>query len=176
MNSIWYDPSDGSIVTSGRNQTAVVKVSADNELVWILGPGRDWKAPWSHALLTAVDGAGTPYEERIQLGDTDAGPAFRITTEYVFIFDNGLARNWSNDGPLFSRGVEYDIDEHRRTVRQVWQYGEERGEPYYSSIISDVDYLPLTGNRLVMPGRVQGDTKAFVTEVTHPARRWFSTR
>jgi arylsulfate sulfotransferase len=57
------------------------------------------------------------------------------------------------------------------TFRQVWQYGEERGAAFYSSNISDVDHLPDTGNRLIMPGNVYGaDRRAFVTEVTYPSQ------
>ena len=66
------------------------------------------------------------------------------------MFDNGLSRNFETVGVPFSRGVEYEIDESAMTVRQVWQYGEERGPDYHSPIISDVDLLPSTGNRLIM--------------------------
>jgi arylsulfate sulfotransferase len=179
MNSVWYDSRDGSLVVSGRNQTAVVKISSDGELLWILGPHRGWVEPWAGRLLTAVDDTGTPFEESIQLGDAEPGPDFRwpwgqhaamyLPNGNVFLFDNGFIRTWSSLAPLFSRGVEYEIDEERMTVRQVWQYGEERGSPYYSTIISDVDHLPITGNRLIMPGLVQQDRKAFVTEVAYPS-------
>ena len=53
------------------------------------------------------------------------------------------------------------------TIREVWQYGEERGSSYHSAIISDVDHLPVTGNRLIMPGITQ-EHSAYVTEVTVP--------
>jgi arylsulfate sulfotransferase len=86
----------------------------------------------------------------------------------IFVFDNGLQRDFTGDPGLFSRGVEYEIDEESMTVRQTWQYGEERGAEYFSSIISNVDYLPETGNRLIAPGITDGDG-AFVTEVTYPA-------
>ena len=56
------------------------------------------------------------------------------------------------------------------TVEQVWQYGEERGDEFYSGRLGDVDLMPTTGNRLIMPGIVTTPgQRAFVTEVTHPA-------
>ena len=35
---------------------------------------------------------------------------------------------------------------------QVWQYGKERGVETFSSIVSDVDYLPNKNNILFSPG------------------------
>ena len=55
------------------------------------------------------------------------------------------------------------------TVEQVWQYGEERGDEFYSGRLGDVDLMPSTGNRLIMPGIVNtSEQYALVTEVTHP--------
>ena len=41
----------------------------------------------------------------------------------------------------------------KKTIRQVWQYGKERGRECYSSAISGVQYLPETDNRLFCPGQ-----------------------
>jgi arylsulfate sulfotransferase len=188
MNAVWYSAADDALIISGRNQSAVVKVTRDNELLWILGPQKDWGLAGvdanghdtSEFLLTAVDAAGVPYSEAVQQGDEDA-PDFRwpwgqhapmiLPNGHLFVFDNGLTRNFDADAAPFSRGVEYEIDESAMTVRQVWQYGEERGPDYYSVIISDVDLLPSTGNRLIMPGSVRGsDPRAYVTEVSYPGK------
>ena len=57
------------------------------------------------------------------------------------------------------------------TVRQIWEYGSNRGEESYSSIISDVDDLPQTGNRLIMPGTVDvPQHRALITEVAYPGK------
>ena len=89
----------------------------------------------------------------------------------LFVFDNGLKRTFSAEGEPFSRGVEYAIDEEALTTTQVWQYGKERGEAFHSAIISDVDYLPETENRLITPGIVWSSDPyyALITEVTYPA-------
>ena len=184
VNAVVYDAMDDALVISGRNQ-AVFKVTRNNELVWILAPHRGWGkagingdgAETSDFLLTAVDQGGQPFGDAVQMGDTEPddfgwswgqhAPLF-LPNGNLFLFDNGLNRVFSPDPPAYSRGVEYLVDESAMTVRQVWQYGKERGNEFYSFIISDVDYLPTTGNRLIMPGIIDPGVNphALVTEVT----------
>lgn len=61
------------------------------------------------------------------------------------------------------------MDEVNRTVRQVWQYGKERGAAYFTPARSGVQYLEQTGNRLICPGMSNvlsnGNRGARVTEV-----------
>jgi arylsulfate sulfotransferase len=187
MNAIYYVADEDALIVSGRNQ-AVVKVTGENELVWILAPHEGWgKAgidgdgfETSDFLLRAVDATGTPYPDAVQRGETD-GSAFSwawgqhapmlLPDGDLFVFDNGLTRSFSAATPTFSRGVQYEIDEAQMTVREVWQYGAERGDEFYSSIISDVDHLDQTGNRLIMPGIVNAPVaRALVTEVTYPSK------
>ena len=186
MNAIYHSEPDDALIISGRNQSAVVKVTNNNELVWILAAKKGWGLAGldsnghntSDFLLTAVDATGTPYSEPVQLGDEDAPDfawpwgqhaAMILPNGNLFLFDNGVTRNFDEDEAPFSRGVEYEIDETAMTVRQVWQYGQNRGPDYHSPIISDVDLLPSTGNRLIMPGIVRGsDPHAYVTEVGYP--------
>ena len=187
MNGIWYDEADDALILSGRQQGALVKVSGDNELVWILAPHLGWGPAGingdgldtSDFLLTAVDAEGVPFSEPVQHGLEEASN-FRwswgqhapmiLPNGNIFVFDNGVERTFSNGPPLFSRGVEYVVDEERMTVEQVWQYGEERGAEFYSGRLGDVDLMPSTGNRLIMPGIVTTpEQHALVTEVTHPA-------
>ncbi|MGI9173720.1 MAG: aryl-sulfate sulfotransferase [Rhodothermales bacterium] len=186
MNAIWYSEPDDALIISGRNQ-GIVKVSRDNRLLWILAPHKGWGPAGPNAgghetadfLLTAVDTGGAPYPEPVQQGDADAldfswawgqhAPLI-LPSGNLFVFDNGLQRHFSNS-EIFSRGVEYVIDEEAMTVQQAWQYGEERGPEFYSPIISDVDYLPATGNLLIMPGIVAAlGPRAVVTEVTYPGK------
>jgi arylsulfate sulfotransferase len=189
MNAIWYSEADDSLVVSGRSQ-GVVKLTRDNELVWILAPHKGWgragigadKYETREYLLTAVDAEGLPYPEEVQQGDVAADDFDWVWGQHapmylpngnLFVFDNGFGRNFkanfAGDGAGdFSRGVEYVIDEEAKTLKQVWEYGAERGSDYFSLIISDVDYLPVTGNRLIMPGIVQRDGMgfAYATEVS----------
>ena len=187
INAIWYSAADDTLIVSGRNQ-GIIKVTRDNQLVWILAPHQGWGKAGINAdgydttdyLLTAVDAQGRPYPEAVQQG-TESTPAFDWTwgqhapmllpNGHIFVFDNGFRRHFVGNGPTsYSRGVEYAIDESAKTVQQVWEYGKERGNEYFSPIISDVDYLPQTGNRLIMPGiaRVGDAPGAYVTEVSYP--------
>ena len=72
-------------------------------------------------------------------------------------------------------------------VRQVWAYGGEGSEEFYSSFISDADWLPATENVLITVGGVitdasgvatqasDGRRSARIVEVTHetPAQKVF---
>jgi len=184
-NAVWYSPSDNCLILSGRHQ-GVVKVTWDNRLVWILAPRHDWGPAGrdgsgpetSPYLLTAVDAAGNPYPEEVQDGSVAADdfdwPWAQHNAQIspggtISLFDNGDFRNWFT-APAYSRFVEYKIDEASRTVRQVWDYGRQRGAALYSRIISSVDILPVTGNRGMSPGIIQassGNTAKYV-ELTYP--------
>jgi arylsulfate sulfotransferase len=185
-NSVWYSPDDHCLILSGRHQ-GVVKVTWDNQLVWIFAPrsgwgpaGRDGTGPETAPyLLTAVDADGNPYPDDVQNGDVST-PDFdwswgqhnaQLTSGATMaLFDNGDFRNWITAGP-YSRFAEYRIDEAAMTVSQVWDYGKDRGTDLFSRIISCVDVLPVTGNRSMSPGIILNTTagnRAKFVEVTYP--------
>ncbi len=186
VNSITVDPEDKSLLISGRNQ-GVAKVDQDNQLQWILAPQVGWKnagydqqgAPTSPYLLTAIDQQGNPYPSEIQEGRASADDfdwpmgqhALSVLPNgNLLLFDNGLRRHFAPD-LSYSKAVEFEIDEEAMTMRQVWQYGKERGKEMSSPITSDVDALPQTGNRLITSGNVRGSGKpghAKMVEVTYP--------
>ena len=184
VNSVWYDETDESLVISGRHQ-GIFKLSKNNELIWIIAPHKGWGKAGVNGnghetadfLLTAVDNQGIPYEENVQNGSIP-GEGFEwpwgqhatmlLPNGNIFAFDNGWNRHFlyvGEDG--YNRGVEYLVNEQNKTVQQVWSYGKERGKSIYSSNISDVDYLPQTGNRLICPGNInqQGTRKGMIIEV-----------
>jgi arylsulfate sulfotransferase len=186
MNGLWYSASDNCLIISGRHQ-GLVKVTWDNKLKWILAPHQGWEIagfdgsgpPTAPYLLTAVDNEGNPYDSEVEDGfagaddfDWDYGqhnPHLLLNGNILF-FDNGDFRYFQNVFPKFSRCVEFHVDEQSMTVRQVWQYGKERGEETYSQIISAVGILPLTQNRLFCPGIVKtaNGTYAKVIEISYP--------
>lgn len=186
FNSLALSQADNSLVISGRNQ-GVLKVDWDNNLKWILAPHRGWGKAGSHGngldtrdyLLTAVDRDGNPLPPDVQEGiaGTDDfewctgqhGPTI-LENGNLVIFDNGLSRNFGGT-PTYSRAVEYQIDEEKRTIQQVWQYGKERGLEMFSGITSDVDVLNETGNRLVTAGNIRlsnDPPHAKMIEVSYP--------
>lgn len=170
INSIAQSHRDQSLIASGRNQ-GVVKVDALNNPKWILAPHKSWGKSGrsgngfntSDFLLTAVDTDGAPYPEEIQQGLRAAEDFEWPTGQHsisvldngnVVLFDNGLSRNFENK-PAYSRAVEYRIDEDKKTIQQVWEYGKSRGLDMFSGITSEVDLLPVTGNRLITAGSVR---------------------
>lgn len=139
-NAIWYNEDKHEMLVSGRHQNAVLKFDTDTgKIKWILSKtigdkneqlrqyllkpvGDDFEYPTAqHAVMELPDG-------KIMLFDN---------TNFDIVDDAG---NLMQD-KLYSRAVIYDVDEQNMTVRQIWQYGRERGRELYSSFISDVDYL-----------------------------------
>lgn len=185
MNAIWHDDRDNSLIISGRNQ-GLIKVNWENELQWIMAPHKGWGKAGRYEkttettpyLLTAIDATGTAYSKSVQLGDTELTDfswawgqhaPMVLPNGNLFVFDNGYNRNFEGYGS-YSLATEYEIDEENMTVKEVWSYGRNRGNALFSNIISDVDYLPETGNRLFMPGiiRSSGEPHSKIVEVTYP--------
>lgn len=186
MNAIDYDETDNTLIISGRNQ-GVIKVDMQNNLQWILAPHKGWdkagldssKYNTADYLLSAVNANGEAYPESVQLGNESPDHFGWVWGQHapmllpngnIFLFDNGFWRNYSG-AVKYSRGVEFQVNEDNMTVKQVWQYGKTRGKDFFSTIISDVDLLPSTGNRMIMPGVVTATETphAYVTEVTYPS-------
>jgi arylsulfate sulfotransferase len=186
VNSVDINLSDRSIIASGRNQ-GVVKVDALNQVQWILAPHQAWGKSGrqgtgeetSKYLLTAVDKDGSPLSDHIQMGtaaatdfewSTGQHAVTRMDNGNILLFDNGLSRNFA-EKPMYSRAVEYKIDEDKMTIQQVWEYGKERGLDMFSGITSDVDILPLTNIRLITAGNVRLGTlppHCKMIELTYP--------
>lgn len=151
LNGIDYDEKDDAFVVSGRDQSAVVKVSRESgEVLWILGSHQHWKEPWRSLLLEPV---GEPFDWS---WGQHAPEIHGEDNRRILIYDNGNHRSY--DDPLppeenFSRGVEYLVDEKAGTVRQLWEYGRERGSELFTPFIGDADYLA-NGNRLITFGGV----------------------
>ncbi|SMO62031.1 aryl-sulfate sulfotransferase [Gracilimonas mengyeensis] len=187
MNAIWYDSNDRGLIISGRKQ-GLVKVDQDNDPQWILAPHKGWGQAGRYEktgdtepyLLTAVNRfTGTPYNEEVQLGTEESDQFSWVWGQHaplilpngnLLVFDNGFNRNFGEAGSDYSLITEYEIDEENMTVSEVWSYGRERGEELFSNIISDVDFLPETGNRLFMPGVVNygGGSYSKMVELSYP--------
>lgn len=167
MNALEFDPKDSTIIVSGRNQ-GLIKVSWDDKLKWIMSPKQNWGRSGREGngyetlpyVLTAVNKDGKPYDNDVQTGKASAedfdfpwGPhaPLLMPNGDVLVFDNGPFRNYNNENN-YSRAVAYKVDEDKMTVQQTWEYGKARGTKLFSSIVSDVDYLPNTKNVLVTSG------------------------
>lgn len=185
MNGIDYSKSDDCLIISGRNQ-GVVKVNRDNEPIWILAPHKGWGKSGetgtgfetSAYLLTAVSSSGQAFGTEIQDGDnrrTDFdwtwGQHAPVLLENgnLLLFDNGFQRQFTGS-EVYSRAVEYNIDESNNTISEVWSYGEERGAECFTNIISNAQYLASSNTMLFSPGFIinGGAGSSKVVEVTYP--------
>jgi arylsulfate sulfotransferase len=184
-NAIIYDESDDSYIVSVRHQDVVIKVSRETgELLWMLGPPEHWEEPWSNKRLQPVGDLQWQYHEH--------GPVL-TGAGTILMFDNGTNRAgaFQDKTPLEelnSRVVEFAVDAEAMEVRQVWTWGGPDDELFYSSFVSDADWLPVTGNVLVTDGARETDDNgvnaergegtnywARIVEVTHtePAEKVF---
>jgi len=179
-NGIAHSPVDDTIVISGRNQ-GVAKVDRAGRLLWLLAPHRGWQPPQTGRLLTAVDASGIPYADAVQDGaeNIKGGREFDwpwgqhspqvLPNGDILLFDNGFKRHFDPNYSPVSRAVIYRIDESAMTVRQIWEYGIDRGADYFSPIISSTSLQPTTGHILIQPGIVGSwgrDSGCIVSEVT----------
>ncbi len=138
-NSVWYDKKTNSITLSGRHQDAVINIDYDSgDLNFIIGDPTNWSEEYQKYFFKPI---GDDFEWQW------SQHAAMITPEgYVFIFDNGnnkskIKEDYVPAEDSYSRGVMYKIDTDNMTIRQVFEYGKERGSEFYSPYISDVDYL-----------------------------------
>ena len=156
VNSVDYDPTDDSIIISSRHQSAIIKIGRDKKVKWILGAPRGWRAKWSDKVLTPVDKDGKPL--KCQQGKCEGTnfdwtwtqhTAFRIDSKsdkrfvYVTAFDNGDGRGLEQPAlpeMKYSRAVVFKVDQEKRTVEQLWEYGKERGHSWYSPVTSLTQY------------------------------------
>lgn len=168
VNAVIYDASDNSIIISGRTQ-GVVKLDQNNNVVWILGCHRGWGTAGNgkdltNFLLQPLDKNNNPITDANVLDGTTNHPDFEwnwyqhapmlMPNGNLMLFDNGGDnRNFSGAG-FYSRAVEFEINKTNKTVKQVWQYGKERGAATFAHIVSDVDYLPEDKHVIFSPGSV----------------------
>lgn len=166
-NAILFDETDGTIIVSGRTQ-GVVKLTEENQPVWILAPHRGWGQAGNGQdlqpyLLQPLDASGQPIADGTVLEGTTNHPDFewpwyphapeRMPNGDLLVFDNGDTRNYTGFD-LYSRAVAYRIDESDKSIQQLWQYGKDRGLETYSRIVSDVDFLEAYGHVLFSPGAI----------------------
>jgi len=164
-NGLTFDPSADAIIVSGRHQ-GTIKLTRDNQVIWILSPHRRWGLAGDGTNLTSkllqpLDAKGSPITD-IQVlegfipHDEFSWSWYQHAPKFtsrgtLFQFDNGENRYYQRE-PVFSRAVEYAIDDDTMTIQQIWEYGRGRGRETYSAIVSDVDYHAEENTVAFMPG------------------------
>ena len=185
-NALYYDETDNTIVVSGRTQ-GTVKLTENNEVVWILAPHKEWETSGNgidlnQYLLQPLDAASQPISDSDVLIGNSSHRDFewawyqhaplRMPNGNVMLFDNGDNRNYGSASP-YSRAVEYEIDEVNMTIKQVWTYGKDRGEETFSRIVSDVDYDADYNHVFFIPGasNYQGTRYGKTIELDYDSRQ-----
>lgn len=156
-NSVWYDEKTDAIILSGRHQDAIVSISRDHnaqigwKINYIVGDPTNWGQDMQKYFLKPPENicpTDQPEKSNCQQFEWQwmQHAAMILPNGDLFVFDNGVNRSKDKKKFLpaeqnYSRGVIYRLDLTNRTIRQIWQYGKDRGSNYYSPYISDVDYL-----------------------------------
>ncbi|HRI21724.1 MAG TPA: aryl-sulfate sulfotransferase, partial [Panacibacter sp.] len=186
VNAVLYDESDNTIIISGRTQ-GLVKLDQNNNVVWISGCHKGWGiagngTDLNNFLLQPLDKNNQPItDQSILNGDTNS-PDFEwnwyqhapliMPNGHIMLFDNGgYNRNFGNAAP-YSRAAEFEIDKTNKTIKQIWQYGKERGADTYSGICSDVDFYPANNHVIFSPGVISNNSVAYgkVVEVDYTTK------
>lgn len=172
VNSVVYDPLDDSIIISSRHQSAMIKIGRDKKVKWIVGSHEGWKDEFKSALLQPVDSQGNKivceqeYSKCPGYANKDGGfdwtwtqhTAFKIDSKstadilYLSAFDNGDSRGMEQPAfptDKYSRAVIYKIDQKNKTIEQIWEYGKNRGNAWYSPVTSITEFIPKTNSVMV---------------------------
>ena len=167
-NGITYDPRDDSVIVSLRHQDAIVKIDkASGEIRWILGDHGNWKSPQKEKLLEPAHELRWHYH----------GHNPRVTEDgTILMYDNGICRAQPYDPQAaphecFARAVEYEVDEDRRTVREVWTSSDDDDpERVISWAMGDAHRLPndnmLIVDSICLPMREQLTSTCHVRDLT----------
>ena len=165
QNSVEYDEADNSIIISGRHQDTIMKIDyATNEIKWIMGDSSSWPESYQKYFLDGDIKASGGQHAAIVLPDQDDNAE---TTDILY-YDNNISvtRGDEADSEKYSEARQVRINEEDRTIEEVWNFGEDLGEAYFTKIIGSARYLTDNGNRLVNFGyREEGKTSS-IMEVT----------
>lgn len=165
QNSVEYDEADNSIIISGRHQDTIMKIDYDtSEIKWIMGDSSGWPESYQKYFLNGEVKASGGQHAAIVLPDQDDNDE---TTDILY-YDNNISvtRGDEETSEKYSEARQVRINDAEMTIEEVWTFGEELGEDYYTKIIGSARYLSNTGNRLVNFGyRDEGQTSS-IMEVT----------
>lgn len=198
VNSVVYDSEDDSIIISSRHQSAMIKIGRDKKVKWIVGSHEGWKEQFKPYLLQPVDSKGNKivcqdnYSKCPGYLNKSGGfdwtwtqhTAFKIDSKskgdilYLSAFDNGDSRGMEQPAfptDKYSRAVIYKIDQKKMTIEQVWEYGKNRGNLWYSPVTSITEFIPETNSVMVYSatpnltvdmgaGKLGGSPKPFIDE------------
>ncbi len=143
-NALWVDEDKKEIILSGRHQDAIVCFNYEEndgkgELKWIIGDPEGWPQDMQKYFFKPVGDLSKfdwQYEQHACIICPDGT---------IMAFDNGQFRAKVKDKYIanrdnFSRGVRYRIDTDKMEIEQIWQFGKEWGQDFFSPYICNVEY------------------------------------
>ncbi|WP_240422375.1 aryl-sulfate sulfotransferase [Listeria costaricensis] len=167
QNAIWYDESDDSIVISSRNQDTIMKLDYETtDIKWILSDKEGWPDSYQKYLLepTGDDFKYPAGQHAVEiLPDQDNNS----DTIDILLYDNNIvvSRGDEEESGKYSEAVQYRINEKDKTVEEVFSFGKDLGEDYWTEIVGSARYMETTGNYLVDFGHRHDGTESSVFEV-----------
>lgn len=138
-NAMWYDEKTDRLLLGGRFSEVVACIDCkENKLLWLLGDPDTWEQELVDRYFFRPEQEEGEFEWFYEPHSCTLLP-----NGDIFLFDNGHYRSKRPEKRLaakdnYSRGVIYRIDEEKRTVKQIWQFGKERGSDFFSPYISNV--------------------------------------
>lgn len=153
-NALWYDKKTNSLTVSGRHQDAVVNFDYDTgALNWIIGDPEGWPQEMVDKYFFKPVGDSANFDWQYEQHACLVCP-----NGDIMMFDNGQYRaknkaHYRKNRDNFSRGVRYRIDTQKMEIEQVWQYGKERGQEFFSPYICNVEYYA-EGHYLIHSGGI----------------------
>lgn len=138
-NAMWYDEKTDRLLLGGRFSEVVACIDCkENKLLWLLGDPDTWEQELVDRYFFRPEQEEGEFEWFYEPHSCTLLP-----NGDIFLFDNGHYRSKRPEKRLaakdnYSRGVIYRIDEEKRTVKQIWQFGKERGRDFFSPYISNV--------------------------------------
>lgn len=138
-NSIDYNPATDSILLSGRHQDVVISIGyTSKELEYVIGDPLHWSLETvENYFLTPT---GSPFEWSYAQHS-----AIYLPNGDIFLFDNGNNRSKDSDHYVtannnYSRGVIYRVNQSKMEISQIYQFGKNLGNNFYSPYISNIAY------------------------------------
>ena len=139
-NALWVDEVNKTVTISGRHQDAIANFNYEtNKLNWIIGNPEGWSADMQKYFFKPVGDLSKfdwQYEQHACVVCPNGD---------IMAFDNGQYRaktkeKYTKNKDNFSRGVRYRIDTKKMEIEQVWQFGKEWGQDFFSPYICNVEY------------------------------------
>lgn len=153
-NALWYNEKNNTITISGRHQDAVVNFDYEtSKLNWIIGDPEGWPEDMQKKYFFKPVGDVANFDWQYEQHACVVCP-----NGDIMCFDNGQYRSkvkerYIRNRDNFSRGVRYRIDTDKMEIEQVWQYGKELGQSFFSPYICNVEYYD-EGHYLIHSGGI----------------------